>query len=151
MTLLTERELEQMEALEKAATEGPWHIGHVDEALDHAEIDAPDGGTVATVYPRSAQAFVAASRSFVPRAIATIRKLAVELGMGPDLVGSLERANSRLLVERDAARAEVNRLRVALGAVRSLTCGRDGAAYQAWDIANTTLQLHARAALEKPE
>lgn len=67
-------DLEKLKELCEKAPVGPWHIGHLDENLDHADIDAADGEHVAVVFPRSAQALICEARSAVPQLIAQLEQ-----------------------------------------------------------------------------
>ncbi len=61
--------LDKLADLEKKATPGPWHIAHIDENLEHAEIESPEGVPVASVFPRIDQSFICALRDAAPALI----------------------------------------------------------------------------------
>lgn len=49
--------------LEARLPPAPWYIGHIDENLNHAQIDDADAQPVAEVWARSAEAFVCTARN----------------------------------------------------------------------------------------
>lgn len=65
-------DLDALEALEKAATNDGWHIGHVDENLGHAMIEGFHD-EIAEVYNRRNQAFICEMRNALPELIAELR------------------------------------------------------------------------------
>lgn len=58
---------------------GPWHVGHLDENLDHAEIEDAEGGLIGEIYPRGAQSLVVRSRTLVPDLAADVIALVEEV------------------------------------------------------------------------
>lgn len=52
--------LEQLKALEKGRTAGPWHIGHIDEHLDRGEIENSGGVIIASDVKRDCEGFICA-------------------------------------------------------------------------------------------
>ncbi len=79
--------IERFEELEKAATPGPWHIGWIDENLNHAEIEGPElGQQVGEIYPRVDQSFICNFRNVAPHLIA-VAKAAKEIAR--ELKGSV--------------------------------------------------------------
>jgi hypothetical protein len=59
---MTSDEIVALKSLAEKATPGPYHIGHVNELTDAAEIEGDRGGhTVAYVYDRSDQSYVCAA------------------------------------------------------------------------------------------
>lgn len=72
MTL--QEHLARAEEIAKKATPGPWHIGHIDEHLDHADVDALNGECVAEVFHRENQGFISHfSPDYVIKLIAVAR------------------------------------------------------------------------------
>lgn len=53
--------------LSKHATNGPWHIGHIDESLGHAEIECPEGLPICEVFRRCDEGFIAFARTALPQ------------------------------------------------------------------------------------
>ena len=50
--------LQKLDELTKKSTKPPWHIAHIDENLDHAELEDQYGTPVANVYQRIDQTFI---------------------------------------------------------------------------------------------
>lgn len=111
-------DLEAAKKICEAATPGPWHIGHIDENLDHAFIEDFDGAEVAEIYHRYDEGFFCFARTALPEAIAEI-----EGRWKDDLI------LRETIAERDA---EIERLRqsvgfgdTAVGELRSQLAARD--------------------------
>lgn len=51
--------LTKLREIAKAATPGPWNIGHVSENSEHVDVDGPDGYTVADVTLRRDSQYIA--------------------------------------------------------------------------------------------
>jgi len=66
MTQSTTDLIKRVRELTKAATPGPWHVGHVDENLDKVEIESPDGIVVASEVHRNNEALICESRVLLP-------------------------------------------------------------------------------------
>lgn len=58
-----DRDLDEIRKRYNAATPGPWHTGHIDENLDHAEVENPDGLPIANVYHRGDEGLIVSSRT----------------------------------------------------------------------------------------
>lgn len=61
------------------ATEGPWHIGHVDEDSGSVEIDSVHGRLIALVEERQNQSFICNSREDVPELCRRLERACTEL------------------------------------------------------------------------
>ena len=64
--------LDELKKLEAEATPAPWHIGHVREDNDAADIESPGGSEVAHVGWRPDQALITALRNAAPKLIAVV-------------------------------------------------------------------------------
>lgn len=72
-------DIDAIEARAKAATPGGWHVGHIDENLDHAEIvDAADQ-PVATVYRRAAEPLICSAFDSTFALCARVREIEADL------------------------------------------------------------------------
>jgi hypothetical protein len=50
--------LDELERLNEARTQGPWHVGHIDENLGHVEVEDTNGLPVMEIYHRRDEAFL---------------------------------------------------------------------------------------------
>jgi hypothetical protein len=83
---MTDEELDRLEALAKAATQGPWTVDD-HESAEH--VHGPGPVPAATAIRHEDAAFIAASRDAVPRLVAEVRRLRAERDEANHLVSKL--------------------------------------------------------------
>lgn len=96
---LDEIEKRAREAIDLASqcSAGPWHIGHIDENLDHAEIEDAEGGLIGEIYPRGAQSLIVRSRMLVPAIAADVLALVEEVRLAREWLSDEEASAESLL------------------------------------------------------
>lgn len=66
--------LSELEELCAKATQGPWHIGHINENNDVGDVESPIGEWVCAS-SRNNEAFICAARTALPELIAEVKRL----------------------------------------------------------------------------
>lgn len=96
---MTKSELNEAMAIAKAATKGKWHIGHVNEGTDAADIDSDQLSFIAEVAHRRDQTFIA---TFSPAFVIPLIEAHLEaLEMLEKQRLQMYKARSEILVTRD--------------------------------------------------
>jgi hypothetical protein len=104
--MIDEKKIEEWQRLADAATPGPWATGAAGEVFHQTETDGRRW--VANGYELKDQEFIASARTAVPELIAELRRLRGRYTV--DVI-EVQEGRQRAERERDALRAEVERLR----------------------------------------
>lgn len=81
--------IDEIEKLLSEATPGPWHIGHIDESLDRAEIESADGIIIASDCKRNDEPLICAAPTII-RQLLDVAKALKKFTVTPPVFGHVD-------------------------------------------------------------